>query len=198
MPGPGRSWSEPVQECGPRGRHRLGGPRWGGWVGPRAPRSPRGPALPRSETRAPRLRLTGGESRGAGRGLQEDAVPRVPDSCPGWDAAPVTTVSCVDGSRLKGDGSGNTAGLLPLSDSILWVSEEHSVFVLAPVGFSRASDPSFHYTWQRLCLFCLLSPCAPARGRHNTTVRMLGKPGRVWKELWSQVCLGSKLGPIYY
>lgn len=82
-----------------------------------------------------------------------------------------------DGSRLKGDGSGNTAGLLPLSDSILWVSEEHSLFVLAPVGFSRASAPCFHYTWQTLCLFCLLSPCAPARGKHNTTVRNTWEAG---------------------
>lgn len=164
-------------------------------MGPRAPRapgSPRGPALRRSETRAPTLRLTDSESPGAGRGLREDAVPRVPDPCPGWDAAPVTTASCVDGSRPKGDGSGNTAGLLPLSDSILWVSGEHSLFVLAPVGSTRTARG-------RGCV-CFVY-CRPAHLHVAGTTQqwgILGKPSGVWKELWSQVWLGSKLGPIYY
>lgn len=133
--------------------------------------------------------MIGGGSKGAAR---------VPDSCLGWDCSCCDDSDVCGGSRRKGDGSGSSTGLLPVPDSALWGGEEHSLLVLAPVVSSRLHALCCRCTGQRLCLSCLLSPYASARGRHSTTVSSTWEAVWVWKELSCQICLDSKLGPTHY
>ncbi|KAK1333300.1 hypothetical protein QTO34_006841 [Cnephaeus nilssonii] len=138
----------PAGNAGPEG-----GRRRGGWVGPRCLR---GPALPGLGIRAPRRRVAGGGAGERSRGLREDAVPWVTQSCLGGDC------SAWDHgvARGRGAGSGAPRGCPPCPPP-LWGALRRTRFpswrwlASPPLGAGGA------------CLVRCLSSCAPARGGHS-------------------------------
>lgn len=165
---------------------------WGGGRGPPGDLPSRGPG--------PRPR--GGARLGAG--AEERAGPAggcsapAPGSRLGWHCS-----SCDDrchgwiGPVGRGGGRGSFRGPVSRVRLCFVGREERCRFVLAPVGFCTAPPPFPHCEGPGWRVSCLLLPCAPARGRHNITVRNAWEVGWGRERALAWASLGSELGPTH-